>query len=55
MNLADFKRSWMAKHNSPAIFISATEKENIDEFRDAIYERVKAVNQKIYPFNNFLY
>ena len=55
MTLVDFKRSWMAKHNSPAIFISATEKENIDEFRDAIYERVKAVNQKIYPFNNFLY
>lgn len=55
MTLADFKRSWMAKHNSPAVFISATEKENIDEFRDAIYQRVKAVNQQIYPFNNFLY
>ena len=55
MSLADFKRSWMAKYNNPAIFISATEKENIDEFRDAIYERVKAVNQQIYPFNNFLY
>ena len=55
MTLADFKRSWMAKHNSPAIFISATEKENIDEFKDAIYQIVKAVNQQIYPFNNFLY
>ena len=55
MTLADFKRSWMAKHNSPAIFISATEKENIDEFKDAIYQRVKAINQQIYPFNNFLY
>ncbi|MBC7654480.1 MAG: GTPase HflX, partial [Oligoflexus sp.] len=55
MTLADFKNSWMAKNNSPSIFISATEKENIDEFRDLIYERVKAVNQEIYPFNNFLY
>ena len=55
MTLDDFKKSWMAKYNSPAIFISATEKENIDEFRDRIYERVKAVNQQIYPFNNFLY
>ena len=55
MTLADFRRSWMAKHNSPSIFISATEKENIDEFKDAIYQRVKAVNQQIYPFNNFLY
>nr|MBC7613837.1 GTPase HflX [Pseudopedobacter sp.] len=55
MTLDDFKKSWMAKYNSPAIFISATEKENIDEFRERIYERVKAVNQQIYPFNNFLY
>ncbi|OAQ39086.1 GTPase HflX [Pedobacter psychrophilus] len=55
MTLADFKNSWMAKNNSPSIFISATEKENLDEFRDLIYDRVKAVNQKIYPFNNFLY
>jgi GTP-binding protein HflX len=55
MTLADFKNSWMAKSNSPAIFISATEKENIDEFRDLLYDRVKAVNQQIYPFNNFLY
>ncbi|MBD3748058.1 MAG: GTPase HflX [Sphingobacteriales bacterium] len=55
MTLEDFKKSWMAKHNNPAIFISATEKENIDEFRERIYERVKAVNQQIYPFNNFLY
>ncbi|MBK0381400.1 GTPase HflX [Pedobacter sp. SD-b] len=55
MTLADFKNSWMGKNNSPAVFISAMEKENIDEFRDLIYERVKAVNQQIYPFNNFLY
>jgi GTP-binding protein HflX len=55
MTLADFKNSWMAKSNSPAIFISATEKENLDEFRNLLYDRVKVVNQQIYPFNNFLY
>ncbi len=55
MSLADFKNSWMAKHNSPSIFISAIEKENVDELRNRIYESVKDVNQKIYPFNNFLY
>ncbi len=55
MTLADFKNSWMAKNSSPAVFISATEKENIDELREVIYSRVKAVNEKIYPFNNFLY
>ncbi|WP_442795126.1 GTPase HflX [Pelobium manganitolerans] len=55
MTLSDFKKSWMAKHNSPAIFISATKKENVDELRERIYESVKAVNQQIYPYNNFLY
>lgn len=55
MSLNDFKNSWMAKHNSPAIFISALNKENAEDLRNRIYEEVKLVNQKIYPFNNFLY
>ncbi len=55
LTLPDFKNSWMAKNSSPAVFISATQKENVDELREVIYERVKAVNEKIYPFNNFLY
>ncbi len=55
MSLSDFKNSWMAKNNSPAIFISALNKENAEDLRNRIYEEVKIVNQKIYPFNNFLY
>ena len=55
MSLNDFKNSWMAKHNSKAIFISALNKENAEDLRNRIYEEVKLVNQKIYPFNNFLY
>ncbi|MFD1631183.1 GTPase HflX [Pseudopedobacter beijingensis] len=55
LTLEDFKRSWMAKNSSPAVFISATAKENTDELKDILYQRVKAVNEKIYPFNNFLY
>ncbi|TAF45601.1 MAG: GTPase HflX [Sphingobacteriales bacterium] len=53
--LSDFKNTWMAKHNSPAIFISALNKQNAEDLRNRIYEEVKIVNQKIYPFNNFLY
>ncbi len=53
--LSDFKNTWMAKHNSPAIFISALNKENAEDLRNRIYQEVKIVNQKIYPFNNFLY
>jgi GTP-binding protein HflX len=55
LTLHDFKNSWMAKNNSPAIFISATEKENIDEFRALLYEEVKAKHVERYPYDQLLY
>jgi len=55
MTLDDFKHSWMAKNNNPAIFISATERENIDEFRSLIYELVKDIHTKRYPYDQLLY
>lgn len=53
--LHDFKNSWMAKNNSPAIFISATKKENVDEFRSLLYEEVKAIHTARYPYDHLLY
>ena len=44
LTLDDFKQSWMAKNNSPAIFISATKKENIEEFRKMLYDKVVAIH-----------
>ncbi|RZM01566.1 MAG: GTPase HflX, partial [Pedobacter sp.] len=55
LTLEDFKHSWMAKNNSPAIFISATQKENVDEFRELLYEYVKKVHTERYPYDNLLY
>jgi GTP-binding protein HflX len=55
MTLEDFKRSWMAKHNSPAIFISALKKENIEEFRKLLYEHIKNIHIARYPFDALLY
>src|SRR6195952_2728388 len=55
MTLDDFKHSWMAKNNSPAIFISALNKENIDEFRAMIYDKAKAIHTERYPYDNLLY
>jgi GTP-binding protein HflX len=55
LTLHDFKNSWMAKNNSPAIFISATKKENIDEFRSLLYEEVKAIHTERYPYDQLLY
>ncbi len=55
MTLNDFKQSWMAKNSSPAIFISALKKENIDEFRQLLYERAKAIHTERYPYDSLLY
>jgi len=55
MMLDDFKRSWMAKNNSPAIFISATKKENIEEFRKLLYDKVIAIHTARYPYDHLLY
>ena len=49
LSLEDLKRSWMAKNNAPAIFISAEERSNIDEFRKMIVEEVKKVHMIRYP------
>ncbi|GAC1303651.1 MAG: GTPase HflX [Mucilaginibacter sp.] len=55
LTLSDFQHSWMAKNNSPAIFISATKRENLDEFRDLLYEEVKAMHIERYPYDKLLY
>jgi GTP-binding protein HflX len=55
LTLHDFKDSWMAKNNSPALFISATKRENIDELRALLYEEVKAIHSERYPYDKLLY
>lgn len=55
VSLHDLKKSWMGKTEHPCIFISAGKKENIDEFRDVLYERIKEIHAARYPYNNFLY
>lgn len=55
MTLEDFKNSWMAKHSSPAIFISAVNKENIEALKTMLYERIKAIHTQRYPYDKLLY
>ena len=55
LTLDDFKHSWMAKNNSPAIFISATQRENIDEFRKLLYDMVVEIHAARYPYDQLLY
>ncbi len=55
VSLTDFENSWMAKNSSPAIFISALKKENIERFRSLLYEKVKAIHTHRYPYDKLLY
>jgi len=55
VSLEEFKSTWMSKHNMPAVFISALEKDNIEEFRSLLYEKVKAIHQQRYPYDKLLY
>ncbi|GGC44381.1 GTPase HflX [Parapedobacter defluvii] len=53
--MEDFRNSWMAKHNSPAVFISATDKINVEEFRKLLYDTVVNMHTERYPYDNLLY
>ncbi len=53
--LDELKSSWIAKENSPCIFISARESTGIDLFRKELYGMVREIHAKRYPYNNFLY
>ena len=55
LNLEQFKNSWMAKIDSHCIFISATKKQNFQELKDLLYNEVKKMHVKRYPYNEFLY
>ena len=55
LTLDDFRQSWMAKNNNPAVFISATKKENLEEFRALLYKEVKDLHTERYPYDGLLY
>jgi GTP-binding protein HflX len=55
LSLDDIKNTWMKSLNTTSLFISATEKDNIEEFKKTVYEMVKTMHIKRYPYNNLLY
>lgn len=55
VTLEVFRSSWMAKHNSPAVFISATSKTNVEEFRALLYDTIVKMHTERYPYDNLLY
>ena len=67
ISLEDLEKTWMAKQSADyksagtlggyleCMFISAKQKENIDELRDILYKRVRELHVQKYPYNDFLY
>ncbi len=55
VTLDDFRNSWMAKNSDPAIFLSATNKTNIEEFKQKLYDIIVKMHNERYPYNNLLY
>lgn len=53
--LKEWKQTWMQRENTDAIFISALNKENMEEFRKTVYDKVRDIHVTRFPYNNFLY
>jgi len=55
VSLDELKHTWMAKMGDDCIFISARERQNIDELKELFYARVKQLHVQKYPYNDFLF
>ena len=55
LSLEDLQKTWMAKMEGNAMFISALNKTHFDELKDEMYSRIKQLHEIRYPYNNFLY
>lgn len=55
ITLDELKKTWMARLDDNCLFISARQKENIDELRDVLYRKVRELHVQKYPYNDFLY
>lgn len=54
--LDEWKSTWMNNvGNKNALFISATNKQNFEQFRETVYEAVRKIHTARFPYNNFLY
>jgi len=53
--LDEWKRTWMAKIGGNALFISALNKDNLEDFKKRVYQEVRKIHISRFPYNNFLY
>lgn len=55
ISLEELQKTWMAKKQLDCIFVSAQERINIQQLKDLLYERVKAIHITRFPYNDFLF
>jgi GTP-binding protein HflX len=55
ITLEELKNSWMSKMHDNCIFISAREKQNIEQLKSLMYLKIKAIHIERYPYNDFLF
>lgn len=54
-SLEEWKSTWMSKVGNNALFISALNKENLEDFKKRVYDEVREIHVTRFPYNNFLY
>ncbi|HPF11770.1 MAG TPA: GTPase HflX [Flavobacteriaceae bacterium] len=54
-SIQEWEDTWMARTHGDSIFISAVNKENLENFRKMVYEKVRKIHITRFPYNNFLY
>lgn len=55
ITLEELESTWMSKMRDNCIFISAKNRTNIESLKDLLYERVKEIHTKRFPYNDFLF
>lgn len=53
--LDDWRRTWMSRMNGNCVFISATNKVNMDTLKEEMYRMVSEIHASRFPFDTFLY
>ncbi|MCF7566968.1 GTPase HflX [Sabulilitoribacter arenilitoris] len=54
-SLNEWKKTWMSKLGNKALFISALNKQNLEDFKKRVYDEVREIHITRFPYNHFLY
>lgn len=54
-SLQEWKKTWMNKIGNNALFISALNKQNLEDFKKRVYDEVREIHVTRFPYNHFLY